>query len=144
MKHLCQKDSIELVKDTLVGQIMELDEYPFYYTVIQFGFYSDYGVRLESEQIAKYHDKYEVSKTCRFIRNKIREALQPLQQYYLLERHKPLLDDYGDVVKEGRFHINLLISPISDEIVLNPNRKCRRLLSEPDYERFGLPIENQT
>jgi hypothetical protein len=144
MKHVCKKEAIQLVKERLVEQITEMDEYPFYYSVIQFGFYDDYGMRLPYETIEKYYDKTEVSRTCRLIRNKIREALEPLQQYYLLETHQPLVDDYGDTIREGRFHINLLISPITDESVLQPNRKCRRLLSEPDYNRFGLPIENQT
>ena len=144
MTQLCPKDCIELLKDTFVGQILELNEYPFYYSVIQFGFFDNYGSRLGQDQIAKYYRQEEVSNTCRFIRNKIKEALQPLQQYYLLERHAPILDEDGDVVRDGRFHINLLISPISDEAVLEPNRKCRRLLKEPDYGRFGLPIENNT
>jgi len=144
MKQVCNKDKVELIKTALTDQIMEMDEYPFFYVVVQFGFYDNYGQPLPKDVIDQYSDKTEVSRTCRLIKNKIREALGPLQQYYLLERHQPLLDDYGDIVREGRFHLNILISPISDEAVLEPNRKCRRLLSEPDYDRFALPIENQT
>jgi hypothetical protein len=144
MKHVCNRDKVTLIKNALIDQVTEMDEYPFYYCVIQFGFYDDYGMKLPYETLEKYYDKIEVGKTCRLIRNKIREALQPLQQYYLLERHQPLVDDYGDTIREGRFHINLLISPITDEAVLEPNRKCRRLLSEPDYNNFRLPIENMT
>ena len=141
---VCNQESIKIVKKHLVEQILELDEYPFYYVVIQFGFYDNYGMRLPENKVSKFYSKEEVGKTCKLIRNKIREAFEPLQQYFLLERHSPLFDEFGDVVKEGRFHVNLLISPISDEAVLEPNRKCRRLLSKPDYNRFGLPIENNT
>jgi len=144
MKQVFNKDKVELVKTALIDQIMEMDEYPFYFAVVQFGFYDNYGNLLPKNVIDQYSDKTEVGKTCRLMKNKIKAALEPLQQYYLLERHQPLVDEYGDVIKEGRYHVNILISPISDEAVLEPNRKCRRLMSEPDYERFGLPIQNQT
>lgn len=137
-----RKQNIQAVKGKLVEQLSELDEYPFYYIVIQFGFFDDYGNKLPQTELAKFYDKQEVGRTCRLIKNKIREALNPLQQYYFLERHSSLLDEFGDTIQEGRFHINLLVSPISDEAVLEPNRKCRRLLSQPDYTRMGIPIQN--
>ena len=141
---IIKKQNIQLVKDKLVEQLSELQEFPFYYVVVQFGFYDNTGMKLPQTEVRKFYDKEQVSKTCKLIRNKIREALNPLQQYFFLERHTPLLDEYGDTIQEGRFHINLIVSPITDDAVLEPNRKCRRLLSQPDYDKFGIPIENQT
>ena len=110
------KHNIELVRNKLVEQVMGLDEYPFYYVVVQFGFYDNFGNLLPQTEVSKFYDKTEVGRTCRLIKNKIREALNPLQQYFFLERHSPLLDEYGDTIREGRFHINLLISPIEDKL----------------------------
>jgi hypothetical protein len=141
---IIKKQNIQLVKDKLVEQLSELQEFPFYYVVVQFGFYDNSGIKLPQTEVRKFYDKEQVSKTCKLIRNKIREALNPLQQYFFLERHTPLIDEYGDTIQEGRFHINLIVSPITDDAVLEPNRKCRRLLSQPDYDKFGIPIENQT
>ena len=141
---IIKKQNIQLVKDTLIEQLSELQEYPYYYVVVQFGFYDNTGIKLPQTEVRKFYDKEQVSKTCKLIRNKIREALNPLQQYFFLERHTPLLDEYGDTIQEGRFHINLIVSPITDDAVLEPNRKCRRLLSQPDYDKFGIPIENNT
>ncbi len=144
LSNIGAKHNIELVRNKLVEQVMGLEEYPFYYVVVQFGFYDNYGNLLPQTEVSKFYDKTQVGKTCKLIRNKVWEAFKPLQQYFFLERHSPLLDEFGEVVREGRFHINLLISPIEDSSVLEPNRKCRRLLKEPDYNRFGMPIENQT
>ena len=141
---IIKKQNIQLVKDKLVEQLSELQEFPFYYVVVQFGFYDNTGIKLPQTEVRKFYDKEQVSKTCKLIRNKIREALNPLQQYFFLERHTPLLDEYGDTIQEGRFHINLIVSPITDDAVLEPNRKCRRLLAQPDYDKLGITIENQT
>ena len=106
--NITKKHNVQLVKNTLIEQLSGLDEFPFYYCVIQFGFYDNYGSKLPQTEIAKFYDKEEVGRTCRLIKNKIREALNPEQQYFFLERHSPLLDKYGDIQQEGRFHICLL------------------------------------
>jgi hypothetical protein len=62
--------------------------------------------------------------------------------WFFMERHSPLLDEYGDVAREGRYHINIITSQMKDSAIEEPNRKCRRLLLE-DSSISGVPIQNR-
>ena len=129
---------IKIITDALKKQVMEYNEYPYLYSVCSFGFYDNNGIRLQPSTIRKYWDKTEVHKTCRLLYNMLKEHLQVEQVYCFIERHKPELDKYGDIVKEGRFHINLIATPINDNAVLEPNRRCKRLFYENG--RMNVPI----
>ena len=135
-----KQEGIKVITETIKKQILEGMEYysNFYYSVCSFGFYDNYGNKLPPSTIRKYWDKYEVEKTCILIRNIIKEHLCVEQVYVFMERHQPELDSDGDVVKEGRFHLNIITSSIPDSAVEEPNRKCRRLFYEPG--RMGIPI----
>lgn len=135
---LDKNKEIKIITETIKKQILEYDEYPYLYSVCSFGFYDNNGIKLPSSTTRKYWDKYEVEKTCILVRNMLKEALCMDQVYTFIERHQPEVDEYGEVIREGRFHINLIISPIPDAAVEEPNRKCRRLFYEP--ARMGIPI----
>ena len=57
----------ELIYDAIEKQVCELNEYPYIYSVITFGFYNNNGDRLPPDTIRKFWDKYEVERTCRLI-----------------------------------------------------------------------------
>lgn len=128
----------ELIYDAIEKQVCELNEYPYIYSVITFGFYSNNGDRLPPDTIRKFWDKYEVERTCRLIYNLIKENLKVLQIYSFVERHEELLDGNGEHIKDGRFHINLISTDINDNIIEEPDRKVKRLMNENNG--YGIPI----
>jgi len=130
----------ELIYDAIEKQVCELNEYPYIYSVITFGFYSNNGERLPPDTIRKFWDKYEVERTCRLIYNLIKENLKTLQIYSFIERHEELLDGNGEHIKDGRFHINLITTDINDNTIEEPDRKIRRLLNENNG--YGIPISS--
>lgn len=138
--NLKSKDTIETIKRTIFNQIQEGIDYPYLYSVITFGFYDNQGYKLPPSEIRKYWDKDEVKKTCRLIYNILKEHLCMDGLWFFIERHTPLLNEDGEVIRQGRFHINLISSSIKDSAVEEPNRKTRRLMLENG--RFDIPIEN--
>lgn len=142
MNTIKDKKSIKLIKDALYNQIQECDEYPFIYSVIQFGFYDNQGYKLPYEIISKYWNKLEVEKTCKLIYNILKEHFGMTGIWMFIERHKPELDKYGEILKEGRFHINIITSAIQDRVIEEPNRKIRQLMLENG--KLGIPIKDNT
>jgi hypothetical protein len=138
--NLKSKDTIETIKRTIFNQIQEGIDYPYLYSVITFGFYDNQGYKLPPSEIRKYWDKEEVNKTCRLIYNMLKEHFGMDGLWFFVERHTPLLNEDGEVIRQGRFHINLVSSSIKDSSIEEPNRKIRRLMLENG--RFDIPIEN--
>lgn len=130
MKLIDKKKEIKIIKDALFNQIQEVSEYPYLYSVIEFGFYDNQGLRLPYSEIKKYWDKTEVIKTCKLIYRKLKEHFGMTCIWMFIERHKPILDDDGEVIREGRFHINLISSSIPDGSIEEPNRKLRKLIND--------------
>lgn len=102
---------------------------PFYFITLQYGFYDNNGDLIDIKQIRKYWDKTEVEKTIRLVRNLLRENFSITGFYAFLERHKGQTDQYGDTIKQGRFHNHIITTSIEDKVIQKPNRKVRRLLS---------------
>lgn len=134
------KDTTRLIKETIFNQIQEGNDYPYLYSVITFGFYDNEGYKLPMSEIRKYWDKGEVKKTCRLIYNMLKEHFNMNGLWMFVERHSPLLDENGEEIRKGRFHLNIISSSISDSAIEEPNRKVRRLMLENG--RFDNPIEN--
>ncbi len=130
----------ELIYDAIEKQVCELNEYPYIYSVITFGFYNNNGDRLPPDTIRKFWDKYEVERTCRLIYNLIKENLKTLQIYSFIERHEELLDGNGEHIKDGRFHINLISTDVNDNTIEEPDRKVKRLMNENNG--YGIPISS--
>ena len=135
-------NNIRSIKEALYNQIQEGNDYPFIFSVCVFGFYANNGYKLPPSEIAKFYDKNEVDKTCRLIYNILKETFGMDGIWIFKERHKDLLDEEGNVLKKGRFHLNIITSNIKDSVIEEPNRKVRRLMLENG--RFDIPIENNT
>jgi hypothetical protein len=142
MKPVYLKDTntIKTIKETILKQIQEGIDYPYLYSVITFGFYDNYGIKLPIGEIRKYWDKTEVDKTCKLLYNMLKEHFGMDGLWFFVERHSPLLDEDGAAIREGRFHINIISSSIKDSVIEEPNRKVKRLMLENG--RFDVPIEN--
>ena len=134
------KDNTTLIINTIAKQIGELDDYPFFYSVIYFGFYDDNGLKLPPSIIRQFWDKEEVNKTCRIIYNSLKETFGMDGVWMFKERHADLLDENGEAIKKGKFHLNIITSNIKDRIIEEPNRKIRRLLN--DNGRMNIPIKD--
>jgi hypothetical protein len=132
---------INTIKNNIYNLIQGGTDYPYYYSVVQFGFYDNDGFKLPYDEIKKYWDKTQVETTCVLIYNMLKEALKMNEIWMFIERHKPLCDEYGDVIREGRFHLNIITSSIRDSAIDFSNRKCRRLFSE-DGKIKGVPIKD--
>lgn len=130
----------DLIYNAIKKQVMEYNEYPYIFSVATFGFWDNDGNRLSPTHIRKFWDKYETHKTCKLIYNILKENLNILQIYTFIERHKPLCDGNGELVDEGRFHINLITTDVDDRTIEEPDRKVKRLMN--DNNGFGIPIKN--
>jgi len=140
MSNILEKNKV--IKDKVVEQILGSNEFPYFYSVVQFGFYDDNGYKLPISEISKFWDRTEVEKTNRLLKNLLKEAFGIDGFWFFMERHSPLLDENGDVAREGRYHINIITSQMKDSAVEEPNRKCRRLLLE-DSSISGVPIKDR-
>ena len=134
------KDTTTPIIDAIVKQIGELDDYPYLYSVIYFGFYDDNGLKLPPSIIRQFWDKEEVNKTSRIIYNSLKETFGMDGVWMFKERHADLLDEYGEVLKKGKFHLNIITSNIKDRFIEEPNRKIKRLLN--DNGRMNIPIKD--
>ena len=126
--------------DAIVKQVSEGEDYPYLYSVIFFGFYDDNGLKLPPSIIRQFWDKEEVNKTCRLIYNSLKETFGMDGVWMFKERHADLLDENGEVLKKGKFHLNIITSNIKDRFIEEPNRKIRRLLN--DNGRMNIPIKD--
>jgi hypothetical protein len=138
--NLTINDTTKKIKEAIFNQIQEGIDYPYLYSVITFGFYDNEGYKLPMSEIRKYWDKTEVKKTCRLIYNMLKEHFNMDGVWMFIERHTPLLNEDGEVIREGRFHLNIISSSIKDSAIEEPNRKVRRLMLENG--RFDIPIES--
>ena len=126
--------------DAIVKQVSEGEDYPYLYSVIFFGFYDDNGLKLPPSIVRQFWDKEEVDKTCRIIYNSLKETFGMDGVWMFKERHADLLDENGEVLKKGKFHLNIITSNIKDRFIEEPNRKIRRLLN--DNGRMNIPIKD--
>jgi hypothetical protein len=136
-----KQGTITAIKDSIFNLIQGGTDYPYIYSVVEFGFYDNEGFRLPYSEIKKYWIKNEVETTCKLIYNMLKEALGINEIWMFIERHTPLYDDEGEVVREGRFHLNIITSSIRDVAIEEPNRKCRRLFLQ-DGKIKGVAIKD--
>jgi hypothetical protein len=102
---------------------------PFTSITLQYCFYDDNGYLIDFNTLCKYWDKTEVGKTVRLVRNLLRETFGITGFYAFTERHEGQKDQYGEVIKKGRYHNHIIITSIDNRVVNNPGRKVKRLLA---------------
>jgi hypothetical protein len=127
--------------DALVKQVKETEEYPYFYSVVQFGFVDNQGLELPPSIRRQFYDRNLVEETCVRIYNSLRETFNQTGRWMFVERHANLYDpDDHSIIKHGRFHLNIISSNIQDHIIEEPNRKVRRLML--DDGKHQIPIKD--
>ena len=147
MKRLDKQLEGELVKNLIVQNIQELCSDQWFYSVIHYGNYGNDGVLLDWEERRWMYNKEEVRKVHRYLKRLLKEHFKVECIYFTLERHQSSLEkieegphlQYGDE-RKGKYHSNILISPISDDLLENPHSKLSKLWDEPG--RMGIPIHS--
>jgi len=145
MKTLDKRIEGEVVKNLIVKNIQEVTGKKWFYSVIHYGNYGNDGVLLDWGERRWMYNKEEVKKVHRFLRRLLREHFKVECIYFTLERHQSTYErieegphlQYGDELK-GKYHTNILISPISDDLLENPHSKLSKLWDEPG--RMNIPI----
>ena len=129
----------KLIKNSILERIQDGADYPYLYSVIQFGFYDNQGILLPPSIIRQYWDKNEVERTCRLIYNMLKEQCGIKQLYFFIERHAPKSTNRvtGKEIK-GRFHLNIISTQIEDDAINKPGRRMKRLMLNDS--RIGTPI----
>ena len=102
---------------------------------------------LDWEERKWMYNKEEVRRVHRYLRRLLREHFRVECLYFTMERHQSSLErieegphlQYGDE-RKGKYHTNILISPISDNLLEEPHSKLSKLWNEPG--RMGIPIHS--
>ena len=127
----------ELLSTLLYKQINEVK--CKYFITLHFTEWDNNHLRFDIDTIRSYWDINAVRKTNHHIKNLVCEAFDKnrrhLNFFFFIERHQ-----HEDPDKKGKFHIHLLMTELPDNVIEEPNRKCRFLM-EQDNNR-GLPIQN--
>jgi len=147
MKKLDNQLEQELIKNLIVQNIQEVSNDNWFYSVVHYGNYGNDGVLLDWEERKWMYQKEEVKKVHRYLRRLLREHFKVDCLYFTMERHQSSFErieegphlQYGDE-RKGKYHTNILISPISDDLIENPHSKLSRLWEEPG--RMGIPINS--
>ena len=144
MKRLEKQLEREVVKDLIVQNINEVSGGGWFYSVIHYGNYGNDGVLLDWEERRWMFNKEEVRRVHRYLRRLLREHFRVEYLYFTMERHQSSLErieegphiQYGDE-RKGKYHTNILISPISDDLIRKPHSKLSRLLNELHSRHYG-------
>ena len=148
MKTLDKQLEGELIKHLIMKKVQELSQEEWFYSVIHYGDWDNDGNRREwNEMKGLYHHHY-MKGVHRRHRNILREHFsRNICLFFTMERHKSKLErievgkylQYGDE-REGKYHTNLLIGPITDQQIEEPKSKLKRLWNTPGT--LGIPISH--
>ena len=147
MKTLDKNLEEQLITELIVQNIQEVSGGQWFYSVIHYGDYGNDGCLKDWEERRWMYNRTEMGRVHRYIRRTLKEHFKVDYLYFTLERHKGQMErieegkhlQYGDE-RKGKYHSNILISPISDDLLENPHSKLSRLWEEPG--RMGIPIQN--
>ena len=152
---------LKILENNLSNQIIELHSYPYYFITVT------YTVRnktpLELENLKRLN---HISATHRLIRRKLKEHFKVDMVQMFQERHQGFQQKWfegekvsdrdienlllslnniqsDEMVNNGRYHSNIIISSIDLERILEPpvNTKIGKLLRKQS-NLFGVPISN--
>ena len=145
MKTLEKREERRLIKDSIVQNIKEVSGGQWFYSVIHYGNYGNDGLKKDWETMRwMYNKNHMVSSVHSYLKRLLREHLKIKYLYFTLERHQSSLErieegpnlQYGDE-KKGKYHTNILISPISDDLIRKPHSKLYRLKNELHPRHYG-------
>ncbi len=145
MKTLTKQEERKQIKNSIVQNIQEVSGGQWIYSVIHYGNYGNDGLKKDWETMRwMYNKNHMVSSVHPYLKRLLREHFKIKYLYFTLERHQSALErieegpnlQYGDE-KKGKYHTNILISPISDDLIRTPHSKLSRLFNELPSRSYG-------
>ncbi len=136
MKTLTKQEERKQIKNSIVQNIQEVSGGQWIYSVIHYGNYGNDGLKKDWETMRwMYNKNHMVSSVHPYLKRLLREHFKIKYLYFTPERHQSSLErieegpnlQYGDE-KKGKYHTNILISPISDDLIRTPHSKLSRLI----------------
>jgi uncharacterized membrane-anchored protein YjiN (DUF445 family) len=134
----------EVLKHQITQNIQEVSDERWFYSVIHYGNYDNLGFLRPWEERKWLYQEEQIRKVHRYLGRLLREHLKIKYLYFTLERHQSSLErivegphlQYGDE-RKGKYHTNILISPISDDLIRKPHSKLLRLKNELPSRLYG-------
>ena len=138
MNQLKKQLENELIKHLLVQNSLETSGGLGSYSVLHFSDYDEYGSLLPWCERKWFYNKTEVDATIRYISRVLKEHLKINKPIITRERHKGSYEEirvgkylqYGDK-RKGKYHLNILLPHISEELLKRPHSKLTRLYGNP-------------
>ena len=138
MNQLDKQLENELIKHLLVQNSLETSGGLGSYSVLHFSDYDEYGSLLPWCERKWFYNKTEVDATIRYISRVLKEHLKINKPIITRERHKGSYEEirvgkylqYGDK-RKGKYHLNILLPHISEELLKKPHSKLTRLYGNP-------------
>jgi hypothetical protein len=148
MNQLKKQLENELIKHLLVQNTLKTSGGLGSYSVLHFSDYDDYGCLLPWDERKWFYNKTEVEGTIRFIKRVLKEHLKIKYTCFTLERHKSSYEEiregqylqYGDE-RKGKYHLNILLPPIQEELLKKPHSRLTRLYGKPGEIPSDLKVE---
>ena len=149
MKTLEKSLEAELVKNLIVQKIENLSQGQWFYSVIHYGDRDDSGMLRDWDERKWLYQKQHMEGVHRRLRRTLKEHFsKDICMVFTWERHQGTQEkievgshiQYGDE-KQGKYHTNLLLGPITDLQIEEPRSKLKRLWEHPG--RLGIPISHQ-
>ena len=145
MKTLDKQLEGELIKHLITQKVQELSQGQWFYSVIYYGDWDIDGNRREWDELKGLYHYHYMKGVHRRHRNILREHFsRKVCLVFTLERHKSKKErieigkylQYGDE-KNGKYHTNLLIGPITDQLIEEPKSKLKRVLNTLSYHPYN-------
>tara|TARA_B100000674_G_scaffold492827_1_gene513719 strand:- start:408 stop:1046 length:639 start_codon:yes stop_codon:yes gene_type:complete len=145
MKTLDKQLEGELIKHLITQKVQELSQGKWFYSVIHYGDWDNDGNRREWDEMKGLYHSHYMRGVHKRHRNILREHFsRNICLVFTLERHKSKKErievgkylQYGDE-RNGKYHTNLLIGPITDQVIEEPKSKLKRVLNTLSHHPYN-------
>ena len=145
MKTLDKQLEGELIKHLITQKVQELSQGQWFYSVIHYGDWDNDGNKREWDEMKGLYHPHYMKGVHRRHKNILREHFsRNICLVFTLERHKSKKErievgkylQYGDE-RNGKYHTNLLIGPITDQLIEEPKSKLKRVLNTLSHHPYN-------
>ena len=145
MKTLDKQLEGELIKHLITQKVQELSQGQWFYSVIHYGDWDNDGNRREWDEMKGLYHSHYMKGVHKRHKNILREHFsRNICLVFTLERHKSKKErievgkylQYGDE-RNGKYHTNLLIGPITDQLIEEPKSKLKRVLNTLSHHPYN-------
>ena len=159
MKTLEKRLEGQLIQNLIVQKMENLSQGQWFYSVIHYGDWDNDGNLREWDERVCLYRKQHMEGVHRRLRRNLREHFSNnISLFFTLERHQGTKErikvcggrtkdgkhkkylQYGDE-RKGKYHTNLLIGPITDQLIEEPKSKLKRVLNTLSYHPYNDPTD---